>query len=114
MRNFDKVLNRSFRAPNLSLLLLLAFLVSCGGSSGTNRAANTTPSTTIPPLAFRTLASVFTNPVGLEMPDDRSNRFFVVEQGGTIKILHLDGSVATENFLDITSKVTSGGELGLL
>ena len=50
----------------------------------------------------------------MEMPNDGTNRFFIVEQGGTIRILHSDGTVVATPFLDITSKVTSGGELGLL
>jgi len=116
MWNLNKGFEHSSRAIAFLLIALLACLVSCGDSSGsgTNVAATSTSPSTIPPVAFRTLASAFTNPVGLEMPNDGSNRFFVVEQGGTIKILHLDGSVATENFLDITGKITSGGELGLL
>src|SRR5215472_12382310 len=116
MWNLNKGFEHSSRAIAFLLIALLACLVSCGDSSGsgTNVAATSTSPSTIPPVAFRTLASAFTNPVGLEMPNDGSNRFFVVEQSGTIKILHLDGSVATENFLDITGKITSGGELGLL
>ena len=106
----------------LLLILSLFCLVACGGGSGSGGtpagrlapSATPTPSTTIPPLAFKPLASGFTNPIGLEMPNDGSNRFFVVEQGGTITILHLDGTIGSQNFLDITGKVTSGGELGLL
>jgi glucose/arabinose dehydrogenase len=48
------------------------------------------------------------------MPKDGTNRFFVVEQGGTIKIIHPNGIVAARDFLDITDRVTAGGERGLL
>lgn len=41
-------------------------------------------------------------------------RLFVVERGGTIRIVRPNGSVDADPFLDITSKVRSGGERGLL
>jgi glucose/arabinose dehydrogenase len=108
MRNFDQLIRATFIGSGF---LLLAALAGCGGGSGTGGATAQTPR---PALAFKTLASGFASPLGLEMPNDGSNRFFVVEQGGIIKILHLDGTVAAQSFLDITAKVTAGGELGLL
>lgn len=114
MRTPDEGSDPFFGAILLPLLALLCF-VACGGGSSSISTETSSPSPrTIPPLAFKALAGGFTNPIGLEMPNDRSNRFFVVEQGGTIRILHLDGAVAAQAFLDISSKVTSGGELGLL
>ena len=44
---------------------------------------------------------------------DGSHRLFVVEQGGVIKVLQPGATTPTE-FLDITSRVLSGGERGLL
>src|SRR5687768_4154486 len=44
---------------------------------------------------------------------DGSQRLFVVEQGGVIKVLQPGATTPTE-FLDITSRVQSGGERGLL
>ncbi|MGI8892730.1 MAG: PQQ-dependent sugar dehydrogenase, partial [Bacteroidia bacterium] len=41
-------------------------------------------------------------------------RLFVVEQPGRIKILDLNGIINPDNFLNITPKVSSGGERGLL
>jgi glucose/arabinose dehydrogenase len=41
-------------------------------------------------------------------------RLFVVEQQGRIKILDLNGTINPDNFLNITPKVSSGGERGLL
>lgn len=57
----------------------------------------------------------FSNPVFLTHPDDNSNRVFVVEQDGKIKVFPNTQSVsnATE-FLDISDRVGSGGEMGLL
>lgn len=52
-------------------------------------------------------------PVYVTHAGDRSGRLFVVEQAGTIRIIH-NGRVLPTPFLDIRSRVISGGELGLL
>ncbi len=44
---------------------------------------------------------------------DGSDRLFVVEQGGVIRVAQ-EGSSSTTTFLDITPRVVSGGERGLL
>ncbi|MGE5849288.1 MAG: PQQ-dependent sugar dehydrogenase, partial [Candidatus Methylomirabilota bacterium] len=44
---------------------------------------------------------------------DGTNRLFIVEQGGVIKVLQ-PGATTPTVFLDITAKVLSGGERGLL
>jgi glucose/arabinose dehydrogenase len=51
--------------------------------------------------------------VGLEAPNDGTGRLFVVQQGGTIRVIQ-NGSLLATPFLDITSKVESGVEKGLL
>jgi glucose/arabinose dehydrogenase len=53
------------------------------------------------------------SPVFVTNAHDGSNRLFVVEQEGRIKVLQ-PGSTAPGVFLNITSKVLSGGERGLL
>src|SRR5690606_11533129 len=40
-------------------------------------------------------------------------RLFVVEQGGTVRIIE-DGQLLDEPFLDLTDRLVSGGERGLL
>src|SRR5215469_16468671 len=98
MQNFDKAPESCFGAT--FFVFMAFFFVACGGSGSGTRTTTLTPMATstaqsmIPALAFKILASGFTNPLGLEMPSDGSNRFFVVEQAGTIKILHLDGTIA--------------------
>ncbi len=52
-------------------------------------------------------------PVHLTWAPNDSLRAYGVEQAGRIQILH-DGKVLAEPFLDIRSRVTSGGEMGLL
>jgi glucose/arabinose dehydrogenase len=65
-------------------------------------------------------ASGLATPIGLAHAGDGSNRLFVVEQAGCIRF-YLNGAVvgapcgqAGARFLDIRSKVTAGGERGLL
>ncbi len=54
----------------------------------------------------------FTRPLDLQNAGD--SRLFIVEQGGKIKIVQEDGTVNSTLFLDISNKVSSGNERGLL
>lgn len=56
--------------------------------------------------------SGFNTPLSLLHAGD--DRIFVVEKGGKIKIIQADGTVNTAPFLDISSKVSTQGEQGLL
>lgn len=57
----------------------------------------------------------FKMPVEFVSPADGTNRNFVVEQKGKILVFANNENVeSTETFLDIESKVTAGGERGLL
>src|SRR5689334_2245953 len=53
------------------------------------------------------------SPIYVTNAHDGSNRLFVVEQPGRIKVLQPNATAPTV-FLDITSRVLSGGEQGLL
>jgi hypothetical protein len=53
------------------------------------------------------------SPVYVTNAHDGSNRLFIIEQPGRIRVLQPNASAATV-FLDITSRVLSGGEQGLL
>jgi len=64
-------------------------------------------------LSVETVADGFTSAVGLTHAGDGSNRLFVVETGGQIKVIENNVHLATP-FLNITSLVTSGGEQGFL
>jgi glucose/arabinose dehydrogenase len=66
-----------------------------------------------PAITLQEIASGFQTPVELVNSGDGSGRLFVVEQGGTIKVLS-GGVVAATPFLDISTVITSGGERGLL
>ncbi len=64
-------------------------------------------------VAFPNLT--FTNALDLQHAGDGSNRIFVVEQAGKIKVFPNQKNInTTKTFLDITDRVTSGGETGLL
>lgn len=57
----------------------------------------------------------FNNPVFLTHADDNTNRVFVVEQGGKIKVFPNDQSASNAKvFLDLSDKVYFSGEMGLL
>jgi glucose/arabinose dehydrogenase len=57
----------------------------------------------------------FSSPVDLQYAPDGTDRVFVVEQSGIIKVLENNrNTTTTKVFLDITDRVTSGGETGLL
>jgi glucose/arabinose dehydrogenase len=58
---------------------------------------------------------VFSQPVGIVAPSDGSNRLFVIEQAGVIRVFEKSQTVAESTvFLDISTQVLFGGEQGLL
>src|SRR5215510_113311 len=64
-------------------------------------------------IALEPVLSGLSSPLYVTSARDRSNRLFIVEQGGRIKVLE-PGSSAPSVFLDITFRVLAGGERGLL
>lgn len=63
-------------------------------------------------LRVETVASGLASPVYAASPKDDA-RLFIVEQRGTIRVLR-NGSLLPAPFLDISGRVSSGGERGLL
>ncbi|WP_294203688.1 PQQ-dependent sugar dehydrogenase [uncultured Chryseobacterium sp.] len=63
-------------------------------------------------ITLEEFATGFTAPV--EMVNANDARMLVVQQNGIIKILQANGTVNSTNFLNISSKITYGGERGLL
>jgi len=64
-------------------------------------------------LAFPKL--VFNQPVGIVTPSDGTNRLFVIEQAGVIRVFENFPAVAESTvFLNISRQVLFGGEQGLL
>jgi glucose/arabinose dehydrogenase len=105
----------------VSLLIVLALITAgCGGGGGnpglTGPGAAPLPAPTPVPtpvtLALRQVASGLDSPVFLTSPaGDR--RQFIVERAGRIRILQ-DGLVLALPFLDISARVSTAGEGGLL
>jgi len=65
-----------------------------------------------PALAVKAVASGLSSPVFLTAPDG-DTRLFIVERGGSIRIVQ-DGGLLPVPFLDIGSRTTTDGERGLL
>jgi uncharacterized protein (TIGR03437 family) len=59
------------------------------------------------------IASGLTMPTDIQHAGDGSGRLFLVEQNGRIRIFR-NGALAERPFLDVTGRVRSGGEQGLL
>src|SRR4051812_5693703 len=60
------------------------------------------------------VASGFVHPVQIAQPRlGGGGRLFVVQQGGRIRIV-LHGRILTRPFLDVSGRISSGGEQGLL
>ncbi|MCB0688666.1 MAG: PQQ-dependent sugar dehydrogenase [Saprospiraceae bacterium] len=66
-----------------------------------------------PDYQLNVFKSGFSQPLGLDHAGDGSQRIFVVEKGGKIKII-ADGTILATPFLDISAKISTGGEQGLL
>ncbi|MEO8054787.1 MAG: PQQ-dependent sugar dehydrogenase [Acidobacteriota bacterium] len=66
-----------------------------------------------PSVSLTRVVSGFANPTQVTSARDGSNRLFVVEQGGRVKIVK-GGVVSPVPFLDISGRVSCCGERGLL
>ena len=95
-----------------ALFAFLFFALIAGLCLSGNRAgARTNTAQAAAPLV--PVLSGLTGPLYLTSAHDGSNRLFVVEQDGRIKVLQ-PGATTPTLFLDITAKVLSSGEQGLL
>lgn len=84
------------------IVVAAAIAVSCA-SAGTARTQ----------LGLRPVVSGLSSPVYVASVPSQTSKLYVVEQVGDIKVL-VDGKLRAAPFLDIHSKVRSGGEQGLL
>src|SRR5688572_23968500 len=107
--------------PSLALLLVLvAGCADTGGPLGSNVETSgsvpATPSGTSPAAGSVRLAPLLSgldDPVFVTHAGDGSGRLFIVEQSGKIRISK-DGELLPTPFLDVASRIVSGGERGLL
>jgi glucose/arabinose dehydrogenase len=98
-----------------SLWLAALLLAGCGGGGGGVPAAAPPPAPAPPPLSlsFTPVASGLSAPVAISHAGDGSNRLFLVQQAGQVRILAA-GTLLPTPFIDIADRLTSGGEQGLL
>ena len=65
-------------------------------------------------LVVAPIASGLIGPVGVTNAGDGSNRLFVSQQAGQIRVIDLDGRLRPEPFVDLSGRIKAGGEQGLL
>jgi glucose/arabinose dehydrogenase len=92
----------------ISCVSCVTLLAACGNVSDGQNAAPTSTN-----LKLQTVANNLSSPVFLTVPPGDQTRLFVVEQGGTIKVLDRATGTVLATFLTV-SGITSGGERGLL
>lgn len=107
------------RALPLSLALLLAAALSVWGLTGGGALPPTQTATAAPPIGdgtggFRAVkVATAKSPVFVHGPKGARGLVFVVEQAGVIRMIR-KGKLLRKPFLDISDRVQSGGEEGLL
>ena len=96
-------------------MFLCVFLISCNNDDSTGN-ENGMPNEGITldlTNAFPNLS--FSQPLDLQSPNDGTNRIFVVEKGGLIKVFTNDmQAVQFEVFLDVSGNLSTESEQGLL
>jgi glucose/arabinose dehydrogenase len=60
------------------------------------------------------IAGGLADPIGITNAGDGSGRLFVNERGGVVRVIERDGSLRRQPFVDLTGRIASGGERGLL
>jgi len=107
------LLRTSLRSLVLFLGLVLFFaLPACRERKSSPAPA--IPDIPIPNISLVLTAGGFAQPLGIAHAGDGSGRLFIVEQGGSVKIIK-NGTVLATPFLDISPLLKSGaGEQGLL
>lgn len=107
-----RVFQRTRTQPLLATSLLWALTLACLCLSAVPAAAGTPPAD----LQFVELASGLSRPVAVRHAGDGSDRVFILEKVGRIRIFDLStNTLLATPFLDITGPVDSGGnEQGLL
>jgi glucose/arabinose dehydrogenase len=90
---------------------LLSVAVLACASNTTNPGPGPGPGPSGP--ALHLISASLSSPLYVTQPPGDSARLFVVEQGGTIRVLRHDSLLPTP-FLDVSGHIVSGGEQGLL
>ncbi len=96
------------RRRSIAILLTVSLLAVFSSSMTAAAKEETTVS-----LKFDKVVDGLSSPVAMVDPNDGTNRSFIVEKTGTVRILK-DGKLLDQPLLDISDKVTTGSEQGLL
>src|SRR5512134_197859 len=94
----------------LAVAILLLFF-ACGSGSGSG--ASMQASAVTPQVALVSRFSGLSAPLGVTHAGDNTGKLYVVEQAGRIRLID-NGTLLAAPFLDISARVISGGEQGLL
>ncbi len=73
-----------------------------------------TPSVSGPDLAVQLIVSGLSSPIGVTHAGDGTDRLFVVQRAGQVRVIDAAGNLRSAPFVDISDRVLSGGEQGLL
>ncbi len=80
-----------------------------GWSAGCNQTPpQTPPDTQDPPtsrIALQVVAEGLTSPLAMAVPDDGTQRLFIVDQVGLIRIVNSDGTLQSAPFLDVADRM---------
>jgi glucose/arabinose dehydrogenase len=103
---------QSLRWAMAAVVAVMAFLPS-GTPARAYQGAPLRPLFRPAALQLTAVATGLASPLQVTHAGDGSGRLFIVEQGGVIKIVRA-GAVLATPFLDISGRIVSGGEQGLL
>ena len=93
------------------LVLAVALGVGCGG--GDNDTSSTSTTTEAGKPVLEKFAEL-TEPVYVTEPPDGDGTLYGVERGGTVRSISSDGEVGPEPFIDVSDRITTEGEGGML
>ncbi|MFQ5990676.1 MAG: PQQ-dependent sugar dehydrogenase, partial [Candidatus Methylomirabilales bacterium] len=99
---------------SLVSVAILSILATNGGGGDGSMPPSTSPPVTDVTLSLTQFATGLNGPVGVYNAGPGDDGLFVIEQAGVIRIVQSNGAVLATPFLDISARVTSVGEEGLL